>query len=188
LNGVAVGNSLGMSPQSGLPHNNRVGDLDSFALPFVMRSTGMTLDEAEKILCQESGLKGLSGGYNDIRDIAAQAGQGNARAKLALDYFVHQIRHWIGAGLAELNGADALVFTAGIGENRIELREAICKGWEQLGIIMDVEANRRVLAREAVISTPDSRVKLMVIPTNEELVVAREAKRLLEGLKAANGK
>jgi acetate kinase len=188
LNGVAVGNSLGMSPQSGLPHNNRVGDLDSFALPFLMRTTGMSLEEAEKLMCKESGLKALSGGYNDLRDIATQASQGNAKAKLALDYFVHQIRHWIGAYLAELGGADAIVFTAGIGENRIELREAICANWEQLGIVIDPERNRTVHAQEAVISATESRVKVMVIPTNEELVVARETRRLLEGLKAANAK
>src|SRR6185369_13774075 len=102
LNGVAIGNSLGMSPQSGLPQNNRVGDLDSFALPFVMRATGLTLDEAERLMCKESGLKALSGGANDIRDIRTQAGQGNAQAQLALDVFTHQARHWIGAFFLEL--------------------------------------------------------------------------------------
>lgn len=186
LNGVAVGNSLGMSPQSGLPHNNRVGDLDAFALPFLMHTTGLSLVEAEKLMCKESGLKALSGGYNDIRDISAQAEQGNARARLALDYFVHQIRHWIGAYLAELGGADAIVFTAGIGENRVELREAICAHWEQLGVVLDRDQNLQVLAREAVISAPASRVKVLVIPTNEELVVAREAKRLLEQTPTTN--
>ncbi len=179
-NGVAVGNSLGMSPQSGLPHNNRVGDLDSFALPFLIRTTGLTLDEAEKLMCKESGLKALSGGFNDIRDIATQAEQGNARARLALDYFVHQTRHWIGAYLAELNGADALVFTAGIGENRTQFRADVCANLDQLGILLDPALNAQVQAKEAVISAPESRVKVMVIPTNEELVVAREAKRLLD--------
>jgi acetate kinase len=180
LNGVAIGNSLGMSPQSGLPHNNRVGDLDSFALPFLMRTTGLSLDEAEKLMCKESGLKALSGGYNDIRDIATQAEQGNARAQLALDYYAHQTRHWIGAYLAELNGADALVFTAGIGENRTQFRASVCANLDQLGIVLDPEKNAQVQAKEAIISAPESRVKVMVIPTNEELVVAREAKRLLE--------
>ena len=118
LNGVAIGTSMGLSPQSGLPQNNRVGDLDSFALPFLMRSAGLTLDEAEKLMSQESGLKALSGGCNDIRDIQAQAAQGNDRAQLALDVLLHQTRHWIGSFLLQLNGADALVFTAGIGENQ----------------------------------------------------------------------
>jgi acetate kinase len=97
---------------------------------------------------------------------------------LALDVFVHQARHWIGAYLA--HGADALVFTAGIGENRTELRDAICSNLDQLGIVLDAEKNRATKAEEGIISAPNSRVKVMVIPTNEELVVAREAKRLLE--------
>ncbi|MEI7732545.1 MAG: acetate kinase [Verrucomicrobiota bacterium] len=180
LNGVAIGNSLGMSPQSGLPHNNRVGDLDSSAIPFLLKTTSLSLAEIEKMLCKESGLKGLSGGYNDVRDLDAQVALGNPRAKLALDVFVQQIRHWVGAYLAELNGADVLVLTAGIAENQVSLREAICANLDQLGIVLDPELNQQVKAREAVISAPNSRVKVMVIPTNEELVVAREAKRLLE--------
>jgi len=183
LNGVAIGNSLGMSPQSGLPHNNRVGDLDPFAVPFLMRTACLTLDEAERVLCKESGLKGLSGGYNDLRDIQTQATQGNAKAQLALDVFVHQARHWIGAFYLQLNGADALVFTAGIGENRSELRQAICENLDQLGIVLDPDVNSRTKAQEAVLSKPDSKVKVMVIPTNEELVVAREVKRCLERAK-----
>ncbi|MBI4327760.1 MAG: acetate kinase [Chloroflexi bacterium] len=188
LNGVAIGNSLGMSPQSGLPHNNRVGDLDVFALPFLMRAAGLTLEEAERLLCKESGLKGLSGGFNDIRDIQAQAAQGNAKAQLALEVFVHQARHWIGAYLAQLNGADALVFTAGIGENRPEIRAAICAHLDQLGVVLEAEANAAARAKEAVISAPDSRVKVMVIPANEVLVVAREVKRFLEKSQIANPK
>jgi acetate kinase len=180
LNGVAIGNSLGMSPQSGLPHNNRVGDLDSFAVPFVMRTLHLNVDEVERQLCKDSGLKGVSAVSNDIRDIQAAAGQGNAKAQLALDIFVHQARHWIGAYLGQLNGADALVFTAGIGENRVELREAICANLDQLGIVLDPAKNKATQATEAVISATDSRAKVMVIPTNEELVVAREAKRFLE--------
>jgi acetate kinase len=180
LNGVAVGNSLGMSPQSGLPQNNRVGDLDSFAVPFVMRTLKLGLDELERQLCKESGLKGLSGISNDVRDIQTAAAQRKRQAQLALDVFVHQARHWIGAYLAQLNGADALVFTAGIGENRVELREAICANLEQLGIILDPAKNGQTTAQETVVSTPGSRVKIMVIPTNEELVVAREVKRFLE--------
>jgi len=180
LNGVAIGNSLGMSPQSGLPHNNRVGDLDPLAVPFMMRTTGLSLDEAERLLCKESGLKALSGGFNDIRDIHTQAAQGNARSQLALDVFVQNTRHWIGAFYLELNGIDALVFTAGIGENRDELREAICRDLDQLGIILDSNLNGKVRAQEAVISAPESRVKVIVIPTNEELVVAREVRRFLQ--------
>jgi len=180
LNGVAMGTSMGLSPQSGLPQNNRVGDLDSFVLPFLMRSTGLTLDEAERLMCKESGLKAISGGFNDIRDLQAQAAQGNARAQLALDVLVHQARHWIGSLYLQLNGADALVFTAGIGENQPPIRRVVCENLSELGIVLDVEKNSATLAAEAVISAPHSRVKIMVIPTNEELVVAREVRRFLE--------
>ena len=185
LNGVAIGTSMGLSPQSGLPQNNRVGDLDSFALPFLMRSAGLTLDEAEKLMSQESGLKALSGGCNDIRDIQAQATQGNDRAQLALDVLLHQTRHWIGSFLLQLNGADALVFTAGIGENQPRIRSAICENLDQLGIMLDPEKNHAAKASEAFISKPDSRVKVLMIPTNEELVVAREVKRFLDKAESA---
>lgn len=178
--GVAIGNSLGMSPQSGIPHNNRVGDLDSFAVPWVMRRLGLTLDQVEVQLCKESGLKGVSGVSNDIRDIQAAAAGGHAAARLSLDLFVHEVRRWIGAYLVELNGADALVFTAGIGENRADLRAAICAGLDGLGIALDVERNAATQAVEADLTAPGAPVKVLVIPTNEELVVAREVKRLLE--------
>jgi acetate kinase len=179
-NGVAVGNSMGMSPQSGPPQNNRVGDLDAMAIPFAMRTLGLSVDEAERQLNKESGLKGLSGVSNDIRDIDAAAGQGNAQAKLALDVLVHEVRRWIGGYMMQLNGLDALVFTAGIGENRTEIRRAVCAELDQLGIVLDNEKNSATRATEAVISAPESRVKILVIPTNEELVVAREVRRSLE--------
>ena len=181
LDGVAIGNSLGMSPQSGLPHNNRVGDLDAEALPYAMKTLGLTLDEAQRQLTKESGLKGLSGGLsNDVRDLSEAAAKGHAKARLALDVLVSEARRWIGNYLVQLNGADAIVFTAGIGENRAELRAAICADLGQLGIVLDAAKNAATRATEAVISAASSRVKVMVIPTNEELVVAREAKRLLE--------
>jgi acetate kinase len=179
-NGIAIGNSLGMSPQSGLPHNNRVGELDAFALPFLVRSGAVTLEEAERIMCRESGLKGLSGISNDVRDLVTQAGEGNGRARLALEVLVHQIRHWIGAYHLELNGLDALVFTAGIGENQWLVREAVCAGLDQLGIRLDPGLNEKQRATEAAIEIAGSPVKILVIPTNEELVVAREVKRHLE--------
>jgi acetate kinase len=184
-NGVAMGSSMGLSPQSGLPQNNRVGDLDSFVLPFLMRTTGLTLDEAERLMCKESGLKALSGGFNDIRDIQAEAARGNARAQLAVDVLVQQARHWIGSLFLQLNGADALVFTAGIGENHPPIRRAVCENLSELGILLDMEKNNATRAVEATISSPGSRVKVMVIPTNEELVVAREVKRFLERPQAA---
>ena len=180
LDGVAIGNSLGMSPQSGLPHNNRVGDLDAEALPYAMKTLGLSVDEAQRQLSKEGGLKGLSGLSNDIRDIQEAAAKGNAQAQLAIDVFVSEARRWIGGYFLQLNGADALVFTAGIGENRAELRAAICANLDQLGIVLDPAKNNATRATEAVISTADSRVQVLVIPTNEELVVARETRRLLE--------
>lgn len=179
-NGVAIGNSLGLSPQSGLPHNNRVGDLDAMAVPFMMRTRGLSLDEVEHQLCREAGLKGISGVSNDLRDLQAAADQGHARARAALDFFVHEIRRWLGAYLVELGGLDALVFTAGIGENRPEIRAAVCAGLEAFGIALDPAQNAAARGREARISPPDRPVQVWVIPTNEELVVAREVKRLLE--------
>lgn len=181
LNGVAIGNSLGMSPQSGLPHNNRVGDLDAEALPYAVKTLGLSVEEAQRQLAKEGGLKGLSGGLsNDVRDIQTAAAAGNAKAQLAMDVFVSEARRWIGGYFLQLNGADALVFTAGIGENRTELRAAICANLDQLGIQLDPAKNDSLRATEGNISADGSRVKVLVIPTNEELVVAREAKRLLQ--------
>jgi len=180
LNGAAIGTSMGMSPQSGLPQNNRVGDLDAEAVPYAVKTFGISLEEAQRQLSKESGLKGLSGVSNDIREIADAARNGNASAKTALDVFAASARHWIGSYFFELNGADAIVFTAGIGENRADMREAICSNLDQLGIVLDAEKNKSVRATEAVISATSSRVKVLVIPTNEELVVARETKRFLE--------
>ncbi len=180
LNGVAIGNSLGMSPQSGLPHNNRVGDLDAEALPYAVKTLGLSIEDAQRQLAKEGGLKGLSGGLsNDIRDIQDAAAKGDAKAQLALDVFASEARRWIGGYFFQMNGADAIVFTAGIGENRDLLRAAICANLDQLGIVLDSEKNTATRATETVISAPSSRVKVMVIPTNEELVVARETRRLL---------
>ena len=183
LNGASIGTSMGMSPQSGLPQNNRVGDLDAEALPYAVKTLGLTVEEAQKQLTKQSGLLGLSGVSNDIRDVTAAANGGNAQAQLALDVFVASARHWIGAFFLEMNGADAIVFTAGTGENRAELRAAICANLGNLGIKLDAEQNLATRATEGLISAPDSAVKIFVIPTNEELVVARECRRFLEARK-----
>ena len=178
-NGVAIGTSMGFSPQSGVPQNNRVGDLDSGAIPYAMRTLGLTLDEAERQLTKASGLLGLSGVSNDIRDIYAAAAAGNAEAQLALDTLVHSIRHWTGAFHFELGGLDALVFTAGIGENGPIVRAAVCNNLAPFGIHLDAAKNAACAGSEAVISTDASPVKILVIPANEELVLAREVFRKL---------
>jgi acetate kinase len=178
-NGQSQANSLGMSPQSGIPHNNRVGDFDVFALPLLMEATGKSLEELLAVLASGSGLAGLSGTSGDVRDLEQAAASGQTRAQLALDVFVSSVRHYLGAYLVELGGADVLVFTGGIGENGVHIRAAICRGLEELGIVLDASANA-TLRGEAAIHAPDSRVQIWVIPTNEELVVARQARQLLQ--------
>jgi acetate kinase len=180
LNGASIGTSMGMSPQSGLPQNNRVGDLDTEALPYAVKTLGITMEEAQRQLTKEAGLHGLSGVSNDVRDIADAAQRGNAQARLALDVLAASARHWIGSYFLQLNGADAIVFTAGTGENQASVRAAICARLDNLGIKLDEAKNQSARAAESVISAADSLVKIFVIPTNEELVVAREAKRFLE--------
>jgi len=177
--GVALGTSMGLSPQSGLPQNNRVGDLDSMAIPMAMNSLGIDVAEAVRQLSKESGLLGLSGVSNDLRDVADAAALGNERAALALDVLVTSIRDWVGVMLVRLGGIDALVFTAGIGENRADIREKVCRGLEGFGLRLDVARNASAKG-EAVISEDGAPAKIMIIPTNEELVVAREARRLVE--------
>jgi acetate kinase len=178
-NGCSVANSFGMSAQTGVPHNNRVGDFDPFALPVVMKLTGKTLPEVLTALACKSGLLGISGVSGDMRDLYEAAGKGNARAKLAIDVFASSVRHYLGAYLAELNGADVIVFTGGIGENQVEFRAQVLQNLQELGIVLDQEANLRAKG-EAPIHAPKSRVQIWVMPTNEELIVARLAKRLLE--------
>lgn len=184
--GVAIGNSMGYSPQSGLPQNNRVGDVDAFAVLHVMRQAGLTVEEVERLLCVEAGLKGLSGGQSDIRDIQALAEAGRESAQFALDFLVYETRRWMGSYYLLLNGVDALAFTGGIGENRAEIREGVCDSLDQLGIRLDAKKNRLIQGVEDEISAPDSKTKIFVIPANEEWVVAREVKRFLENNEPCN--
>ena len=175
-NGVAIDSSWGMTPQSGLPQNNRVGDFDVFALVYLARDLGLGLDAVEKALTTQSGLKGMSGlATGDIRDLVAAANSGNENAAAALDILAGSIRKYIGQFLVEMNGADCLIFTAGIGENEAGLREKVCANLDFCGLELDTEANRTVRATEAVISTPRSKIEVRVIPTNEEIIIARNA-------------
>jgi acetate kinase len=178
--GTSVATSMGFSPQSGLPQNNRAGDFDPFALPLVMEETGKSLAEVLGVLASQSGLLGLSGISGDVRDVAEAAAAGNDRARLALDVFVASVRHYLGAYLVELGGADVIVFTGGIGENRPAIRAGVCENLEELGIALDPGANQAAQG-EARISTAESRAEIWVVPTNEELIVARQAAQFLEG-------
>jgi acetate kinase len=173
--GMSEACSLGMSPQSGLPHNNRVGDFDVFALPVLMRETGKTLEQLLDDLANRSGLLGLCG-YNDLRDIEEEGGPVSQQA---IDVFVASVRHYLGAYLLLLNGADAIVFTGGIGENSKGMREAICADLDWFGIRLDPLKNETAKGEMAIHSVA-SRVQLWIMPTNEELVVARQVKELLE--------
>jgi len=179
-NGRSVATSMGMSPQSGLPHNNRAGDFDPFALTVLLKSTGKTLAQLLNDLANNSGLLGLSGVSGDVRDLEEAAAAGNQRARLALDLFIADTRRHLGGLLVELGGADVIVFTGGIGENGVSVRSAVCQGLEELGIAIDQSANTSARG-EAPVHAKHSRTQIWVVPTNEELIVARQAKQLLQG-------
>jgi acetate kinase len=179
-NGQSVANSFGTSAQSGLPHNNRVGDFDPFALPLILRRTGKTLEEVLDILANQSGLAGLSGTSGDIRDVCEAAAKGSRRAQLALEVFASATRHYLGAYLVELGGADVIVFTGGIGENLASFRAEVLGGLSQLGIVLD-QARNQSAHGEMPIHAGESRIQVWIVPTNEELIVARQVKELLAG-------
>jgi acetate kinase len=178
--GKSLATSMGMSPQTGLPQNNRVGDFDVFALPVLLRATGKTLEQLLDDLANRSGLKGLSGVSNDLRDIEEAAEKGNARARLAMDVYVASVRHYLGAYLVLLNGADAIVFTGGIGENSSAMRQAICADLGWFGIALDPDRNHDARG-EVPVHAVTSRVQLWTMPTNEELIVARQTRDCLVG-------
>jgi acetate kinase len=176
--GVSQANTLGMSPQSGLPHNNRVGDFDPFALPVLMRATGKSLEDLLVDLANKSGLLGVSGLSGDVRDLEQAAASGNARADLALKVFTQSIKQYLGAYLAVLGGADAIVFTGGIGENSIRVRHDSLAGLEWAGIKLDRTLNSMAKG-EVKLSAADSAVQVWTVPTNEEIVVARQTAEAL---------
>ena len=178
-NGESVATSMGMSPQSGVPQNNRVGDFDPFALPLIIERTGKSLEEVLSVLSNEAGLLGISGQSGDIRDLEVAASTGDRQARLALDVYTTEVRRHLGGLLVELGGADALVFTGGIGENGVNIRAAVCHNLQPLGITLDIEANRQARG-ECEITAAGSRTRIWVVPTNEELIVARQTWQLLE--------
>jgi acetate kinase len=174
--GKSVANSFGMTAQSGVFHASRVGDFDAFALLKLMApETGLQLKDIWQKLGKEAGLKGLSGVSSDMREVEEAAAKGNAQAQLALDAFVESCRHYIGAYLAVLNGADAIVFTGGIGQYGKPVRTAICKDLDYAGIKIDPEKNLAAKgSQETRIDAAGSKVQVWVLPTNEELIVARQ--------------
>ena len=177
--GKSVANSFGMTAQSGVPHCNRVGDFDTFAL-LKLTKQGLSMEEIFRKLGKEGGMLGMSGVSPDMRDIEKAAADGNPRAKLAIDVFVESVRHFIGSYLVALGGCDVLAFTGGIGENGVPLRSAICKNLQWAGIDLDPEKND-VRGKETKISTDTSRTQIWIVPTNEELIVARQTAAVLSG-------
>jgi acetate kinase len=171
--GTSLGASMGMSPQSGLPNNNRAGDFDPFAIPLIQRETGLDLPAILDRLASDGGLKGVSGVGADLRDVESAADGGNKRAQLAIDVFVASIRDYLGSFLVRLGGLDAIVFTGGIGENSHRIRKAVCQGLEEIGIKLDDAKNGSVKG-EGTISADDSKVAIWILATNEEIVVARQ--------------
>jgi len=181
--GVAVDCSFGMSPQSGLPHNNRVGDLDAFAILYMMKKHALSVDRMASILAGESGLAGIAGGTGDVRDLSIAAESGDARSQLALDVFIRAIRHYVGAFLVTLGGLDVLTFSGGIGENSALVREQVCKGLAAFGIELDAERNRTARL-EQKISADKSPVTLLILPADEERIVARATAAVIGGLRS----
>ena len=172
-NGVCVDTSMGFTTQSGIPMAKRCADMDPFVLPYLAETTGLGLDGVLRELVTKGGLAGISGMSGDMRDLE-DAYEINPKAKLAVDHFVHEVKRYIGAYCAVMNGLDALVFTGGIGENAIKVRLRICADMEYLGISLDPTRNA-VQREEATISPEGAKVRAFVIPTNEEIIVAREA-------------
>ena len=179
VNGKAVDTSMGFTPQDGVPMGTRSGAIDPTVVTFIQKAEGLTAEEADKMLNKESGLAGISGVGSDCRDIREAAANGNYRAKLAMKILAHNIKKIVGSYIAEMNGVDALVFTAGIGENDRDLREEVCKDMCALGIEIDEAYNQSCPRGEtADITAKGAKVKTYVIPTNEEYMIALDTKNL----------
>ena len=175
--GQVLDTSMGLTPLQGLVMGTRSGDIDPAIVTFIREKEGLAPGEANEILNKKSGVLGISGVSSDFRDLEAAAEEGNERAMLALKAFAHKVRFYIGAYIAEMNGCDAIVFTAGVGENDIAMRDIICNDLGNLGIKLDLVKNK-VRGKETIISRDDSKVTVMLIPTNEELMIARDTYRL----------
>jgi acetate kinase len=184
--GVAVETSFGFSPQSGVPHNDRVGDMDVFAALFVMKRRGLDPDAMASVLATQSGLAGVSGISGDVRDLEDAAARGDRRARLAIDVFVRAVRHHVGACLVVLGGIDVLTFSGGIGEHSASVRAAVCAGLEEFGIVLDPAANAAARG-DACISAGSSRVPIHIVPADEERIVARATLGVLASAHAATG-
>ncbi|UXH46844.1 acetate kinase [Rossellomorea vietnamensis] len=171
--GKSIDTSMGFTPLAGVAMGTRSGNIDPALIPFIMEKTGSTADEVLNILNKKSGMLGVSGFSSDLRDIEMQASEGNERAELALEVFANRIHKYIGSYASRMYGVDAIVFTAGIGENSTLIREKVLQGLEFMGVYWD-PARNQVRGKEAFVNYPHSPVKVMIIPTNEEVMIARD--------------
>jgi acetate kinase len=185
LKGKSIDSSFGFSLQSGIEHATRCGDLDPFVFLHVMDKEKLTAVQAGENLCKKGGLLGISGLSSDLRDLEEAASKGHRRAALAVDVMVYEVKKYIGAFAAALGGLNAVAFAGGIGENSWRVRQEVCRDMEFLGIVLDDEANRQPRSADRLISSPGSGVAVLVVNTNEEIVVARETVRVLKAAPVA---
>lgn len=179
-NGKCVDTSMGLTPLEGLMMGTRSGDIDGGAITFLEKKLGLDADGMSNLLNKKSGVLGITGISSDMREIDNAIAAGNERAKLALDMYNYRIKKYVGAYAAAMGGCDIIVFTAGVGENQSEMREAVCENMEYMGVKIDKEKNKGIRGVEAVISAPDSKVTVCVIPTDEELMIATDTMNLLK--------
>ena len=176
--GKSVDTSMGFTPLAGLPMGTRCGDIDAGIMEYLMNKYGMNIDEMLNILNKKSGVEGLSGVSSDFRDLEKAAEEGNARAQLAEEKFAYEVKKYVGAYAAAMGGVDAIIFTAGVGENDKGIRAMVCDGLEYMGVKLDPAAND-VRGKETVISAADSKVKVLLIPTDEELMIAMDTAEIV---------
>jgi len=186
LNGRSIDTSMGHTPTGGLIMGTRCGDVDPALIPILENVEGLSAKQIDDVMNKKSGMLGVSGISNDFRDLENAFHEGNRRAKLALEMFDYRLKKFIGAYAIAMGGLDALVFTAGIGENDYETRYEACKGLEFMGLYLDVEKNKSVRGELAEISLPSSKVKVYVIPTNEELMIARDTLEIVKSKQSVN--
>ncbi len=179
MNGKSVDTTMGLTPTEGLLMGTRCGDIDAGAIPFIMDKEGLDATGLSNLFNKKSGVAGLVGGSSDMRDLEAAVAEGNERAKMTLDVYNYRIKKYIGAYAAAMNGCDILVWTGGVGENQWTTRRAVCEDMEYMGMKIDIEKNDGMRGEEMVISTPDSKVTIIVVPTDEEYMIASDTMEIL---------
>ena len=180
VDGKCIDTTMGLTPLEGVMMGTRSGDIDAGAVSFIQKKLNLDADGISDLLNKKSGISGLSGLSSDMRDIENAANAGNERAIVAQDSYFYRVKKYIGAYAAAMEGVDVIVFTAGVGENQTKMREEVCKGLEFMGVKVDVAKNATIRGEEAIISTPDSKVTVVVIPTDEELMIASDTMALIK--------